>query len=502
MVFVVVLAATKYERVVQFGIESMVSLTGERGDHYAREELFHPENGASYDYDEVDRNREGGDLGPWTSSNIDNIRTLLQLSPEPNAGVHLVEAKADQKSVLDKVQYKALTKLLDYVQKDDFYLLDRCPTQTPDDSPQSSKPFSLPCECPHGWMGMDCSIKKPCASCGLPDVVLLGTQKGGTSNIISAMALHPYRYRNRNRAVQKDKTFLNQNPPKAVYDRFFEVFNSKPLTMTQNFTMSGSAGYFTAWYSAAMLYAIDPNARFVVLIRDPVSRADSNLRMLFKFLTDPSLPFDMFKSSLQTIDACLADGRLLVDSLEEAMTTGVPAVVDFDRLIVPVNRGLFQRYNSDLPRLKQLKELITRRGVDFGDFMSFRLACNSLPRVEPLFTIYKSLYYYHTIIWFALFPRDRFLIIPSELLFIDEQAVVNQVSDFIGVPRPSITQIDLSALHLNNNTLVTSVGWNEEQRQMMIDWFRPHTEKFFQLLGVRDPDSPYHSFCDFWKTFC
>ena len=115
----------------------------------------------------------------------------------------------------------------------------------------------------------------------------------------------------------------------------------------------------------------------------------------------------MFKSSTQTLDACLADGRFLVERLEEAMRTGVPASVEFDQLIVPVNRDLFARYNSDLKRLKRLKELIIRRDIDFGDFMAFRLGCNSLPRVEPLFTLYKSLYYYHTIIWFALFPRDR-----------------------------------------------------------------------------------------------
>jgi len=128
---------------------------------------------------------------------------------------------------------------------------------------------------------------------------------------------------------------------------------------------------------------------------------------VFKFLTDPSLPFDMFRSSTQTLDACLADGRFLVERLEEAMLTGVPATVDFDQLIVPVNRDLFERYNRDLARLKQLKELIVGRDVDFQDFMAFRLGCNSLPRVEPLFTLYKSMYYYHTIIWFALFPRDR-----------------------------------------------------------------------------------------------
>ena len=43
--------------------------------------------------------------------------------------------------------------------------------------------------------------------------------------------------------------------------------------------MAGSAGYFTAEYVPQMLYAFNPDWKLMVLLREPISRANSELRM-------------------------------------------------------------------------------------------------------------------------------------------------------------------------------------------------------------------------------
>jgi len=171
----------KYDAMLQFGRESSMGLTGEERGRSINdsENGFNNNNNIIKDNDndlleddddnddsfrtaggENDRNLSGNnndndnDNEPSGYINIRNVKALLALSPEPNSGVHLVEARPDQQSFLNKKQYKSLTSLLDYVRRDDFYLLDECPT-----APRQSSTYLPHCECPSGYMGLDCSIK-------------------------------------------------------------------------------------------------------------------------------------------------------------------------------------------------------------------------------------------------------------------------------------------------------------------------------------------------------
>ena len=203
--FFFLFVASRYDALFQFGRESFVGLTEEHGRFVSHDEHSNDNdlldgtpddvpsflrrtdegnknsNGKEDDYKElskssgvvvsnkidkdykeskVEGDRKEEEKNTRISSgayvNINNVRALLALSPEPNAGVHLVEARLDQKSLLDEKQYAALMKLLDYVRRDDFYLLDKCPSSA---SSSSSSAYWVPCECPYGYMGMDCSIK-------------------------------------------------------------------------------------------------------------------------------------------------------------------------------------------------------------------------------------------------------------------------------------------------------------------------------------------------------
>eukprot|EP01102_Stenamoeba_stenopodia_P007313 TRINITY_DN2049_c0_g1_i2.p1 TRINITY_DN2049_c0_g1~~TRINITY_DN2049_c0_g1_i2.p1 ORF type:complete len:183 (-),score=14.06 TRINITY_DN2049_c0_g1_i2:584-1132(-) len=92
---------------------------------------------------------------------------------------------------LDDSQYTTFVELFDFLEQDDFFLL------------------NTTCS------GTSCSIQDPCSSCSPPDITLLGVQKGGTSNLVSAMHLHPSRYKLQRHNVAKDKTFLPRNIPKS-----------------------------------------------------------------------------------------------------------------------------------------------------------------------------------------------------------------------------------------------------------------------------------------------
>jgi hypothetical protein len=78
--------------------------------------------------------------------------------------------------------------------------------------------------------------------------------------------------------------------------------------------------------------------------------------------------------------------------------------------------------------------------------------------------------------WFDVFPMDRFLILQSEAMFRQPQAVFDQVLAFLDLPPMQLPDYDVF-----NPGSYSQMG--EDTRRSLAEHFSPHNEELFNLIG-------------------
>lgn len=74
------------------------------------------------------------------------------------------------------------------------------------------------------------------------------------------------------------------------------------------------------------------------------------------------------------------------------------------------------------------------------------------------------------------FPREQLLVLVAEEYRRDPQATYDRICDFLGVPSARLIHVDA---HVREYT----AGLTAEQRERMVEFYRPHNERFFRILG-------------------
>jgi Sulfotransferase family len=130
----------------------------------------------------------------------------------------------------------------------------------------------------------------------LPDFFVAGAPKAGTTAVHAALARHPWLYMS---AVKEPKFFLTDGPPPArggpgdvqtyrehVWQRddYEALFGPAPAG-----TLRGESTPFYLYRQDAQrrIRALIPDARLIVILRDPVERAHSNWTHLWSAGLDP-----------------------------------------------------------------------------------------------------------------------------------------------------------------------------------------------------------------------
>lgn len=80
--------------------------------------------------------------------------------------------------------------------------------------------------------------------------------------------------------------------------------------------------------------------------------------------------------------------------------------------------------------------------------------------------------------WFAVFPRERFLLLSFDELATDQQAVFSRMYAFLGVPDHTLKR------PTRLNTAPTYEPLSAETRTRLEQYFRPHNERLSRLIGV------------------
>jgi sulfotransferase family protein len=88
----------------------------------------------------------------------------------------------------------------------------------------------------------------------------------------------------------------------------------------------------------------------------------------------------------------------------------------------------------------------------------------------------RGIYAHQLANWLTVFPREQMLILTSEEFFSDTKRVFTQVLKFLGLPAWTPPQFD----PFNPGTYA---GMESSTKRWLIDYFAPHNEQLYQLVG-------------------
>ena len=100
--------------------------------------------------------------------------------------------------------------------------------------------------------------------------------------------------------------------------------------------------------------------------------------------------------------------------------------------------------------------------------------------VIPSFRVYKLWGHYAEQLerWFSVFDRSQFLIFATEELQEDAQKVANTIFNFLSLSDHNVTNVK------NSNT-GKYADMCPETRRMLVEYYRPHNKRLYNLLGRR-----------------
>jgi hypothetical protein len=252
----------------------------------------------------------------------------------------------------------------------------------------------------------------------LPDFIIIGAMKCGTSSLINYLREHPYV---KIPLYQKEVHFFDRNFQKGInwYRSFFPSKISKyyitRCKKTSFLTGEKSPIYIFHPLVAKRLNKTLPNVKIIILLRNPVNRAYSHYNHSVRNGREPL-------------------------SFEEAIKTEP------------------ERLRGEKNKIIKLKNY---KGLKYSRY-SYLLRGHYLEQIKE---------------WFKYFPREQLLIIKSEDLFKTPQIVMNEVYNFIGIPKFKHDKFEKKFSRPYEKL-------KEETRQDLIKYFKPYNEKLYKYLGV------------------
>ena len=197
----------------------------------------------------------------------------------------------------------------------------------------------------------------------MPDFFIIGAQRGGTRSLYEYLSGHPDIQPARTEEVHYFSLFFDRG-------RRWFLSQFPPLGPGQ-ITGEASPYYLFHPLAAERLHAVAPEAKLIVLLRNPVDRAFSHYQLEVRQGNEP-LSFE---------EAIAAESSRLAGEVER--------ILDDDTYA-----SFAHQHYSYLARGRYVEQL--RR-------------------------------------WFSLFPRDQFLVLKSENFYRDPAAGYRQVTDFLGL---------------------------------------------------------------------
>jgi hypothetical protein len=193
------------------------------------------------------------------------------------------------------------------------------------------------------WRVLTASLRR------LPDFIVIGVQKGGTSSLFTYLDHHPQLIL----PTVKEIHFFDLN-----YSKGIEWYKSHfPLKFFHAGCRTGEATPYYIFYPLAAKRVLDhcPNAKMIVLLRNPVDRAYSHYMMQFNRKIDPATSFE---------DAVALETERLTGELDKMQTDESYRSFNFQKYSY-LSRGLYARQLKQWLRYFKHEQFLFLRSEDF-----------------------------------------------------------------------------------------------------------------------------------------
>ena len=255
-----------------------------------------------------------------------------------------------------------------------------------------------------------------------PDFLIIGTKRGGTTSLWNYLLGHPHVLPMfpAPRGLKSPYYFFEHlDRGERWYRSHFPTSAARELAARRlgGPVVTGEASPYYLYYPQApgLVRASLPEVKLVVLLRDPVKRAYSHYWERVGQGVEP----------LGFAEALAAEPARLRGELERVFA----------------EPGYYSRAH---------------------DYFAYRDRGVYLPQLER---------------WFAQYPRDRALVLRSEDLYRDEQATVDQVCDFLGIPRRRVpTRI--------RHNYIPAPPMDPAVRDELRSFYQPHNAALARFLDM------------------
>lgn len=264
---------------------------------------------------------------------------------------------------------------------------------------------------------------------GKVSLFIVGAQKAGTSAF--------YNYLNKHKRVQggvkKELNFFNHKEKYNQGSKWYYLQFKKPLFYKPStIFLDGTPQYLNELDVAAKIYKYNPDAKIIILLRNPVSRAYSAWNMYRQF------------SELSNE----RKGKLIRSHIAKEN------VETFKSLI---NRKPFYEFNEYVE-----KELVNGELVDF-----------------PPYILKSGLYVDQVQTYLNLFENKNIRIIESNRLNKNKLKETNETLSWIGLDKLELDESDFEKKHSRSY----GKPMDQQTKKILSDFYRPYNEKLYELIG-------------------
>lgn len=118
-----------------------------------------------------------------------------------------------------------------------------------------------------------------------PEVFIIGVQKGGTTSLAKYLFDHPQVIQAQRKDIYYFNNAVNYNKGESWYrahfaHRLYQRIHEFKKGVSNSITIDATPNYFVAPGAAERLKSMFPNAKLILMLRNPIERAWSNYRMM------------------------------------------------------------------------------------------------------------------------------------------------------------------------------------------------------------------------------
>ncbi|HET9919100.1 MAG TPA: sulfotransferase domain-containing protein [Ktedonobacteraceae bacterium] len=254
----------------------------------------------------------------------------------------------------------------------------------------------------------------------MPDFIIIGTQKGGTTSLYHYLIEHPSIAPVYVKEPHFFDIFFSNGVPwyRAQFPSVVQKYYMQRVKQQPFITGEASPYYLFHPLVPRRIAAILPRTRFIVLLRNPVDRA-----------------YSQYQHQLRQPDVEPL-------SFEEAL-------------------------DREQERIAGEEEKLRRD----GKYVSFNHRHYSYAS--------RGIYMNQLPVWMKTFPRERFLIMRSEDLFANPKSIINQTLEFLNIP---ISDEQSKKEYKPFNDGGKYEPMKPETRARLVEYFKPHNARLYEFL--------------------